>query len=51
MISALLFLVIFKLIQAPTWCFVIAWILLICKSIELLFSFYKIGKKVGKEDG
>lgn len=49
MISAILFLIVFKLINAPTWCFVIAWILLINQAIKLLVEAYKIGKKVGKD--
>ena len=49
MISGILFLVILKLISAPTWCFVIAWIYLATKCLSFLADIYKIGKEKGKQ--
>ena len=50
MISCILFLVIFKLIEAPTWCFVLAWIGLAIKCLSFLCDVYKFGKEKGKHE-
>lgn len=50
MISGILFLVILKLIEAPTWCFVVAWIYLATKCLSFLADIYKIGKEKGKNE-
>lgn len=50
MISGILFLVILKLISAPTWCFVLAWICIVLDAITALLKVYKLGKESGKHE-
>ena len=50
MISGILFLVILKLISAPTWCFVLAWMCIIIDAITALFKVYSLGKERGKHE-
>lgn len=51
MTSAVLFLIVFKLISAPTWCFVIAWILFGVQAVRFIFSTIKFAYERGKENG
>ena len=51
MISAILFLVVFKLISAPTWCFVIAWILFGIHALHGIITAFKFTYERGKKDG
>lgn len=50
MISGILFLIILKLISAPTWCFVLAWICIIFDAISTLLKVYSLGKERGKHE-
>lgn len=50
MISGILFLVILKLISAPTWCFVLAWAVIIIDALVGLIKIYKLGKEAGKNE-
>lgn len=50
MISGILFLVILKLISAPTWCFVLAWMCIIIDVGVALLKMYKLGKESGKHE-
>ena len=50
MVSAILFLMILKLISAPTWCFVLAWGLLIVNANKVIIGIYKMGKENAKNE-
>lgn len=45
----ILFIIVFKLIHAPTWCFVVTWIMLGFKIIVFLCkTCFKAGRDAGK---
>ena len=46
MINTILFIVIFKIIGAPTWCFVLAWIGFGINAFSALWKLYKAGKEL-----
>ena len=50
MIGYILFLIVFKLINAPVWCFVIAWAGIIWSALVSLVKMYKLGKESGKRE-
>lgn len=53
MLHDILFLIVFKLVSAPTWCFVIAWILFGLDALILVAKecskIYEKGKKDGSK--
>ena len=51
MIDYILFLVIFKIISAPTWCFVLCWVGLVAHCIKFIINVYKFGKEKGEQNG
>lgn len=51
MLTDILFLIVFKLISAPTWCFVVTWILFGLNAIISLTKAYKFIYEKGKKDG
>lgn len=50
MISGILFIVILKMLEAPTWCFVLAWIGIILNCFGFLGKIYKLGKENAKNE-
>ena len=51
MLTDILFLIVFKLISAPTWCFVVTWILFGIDALVSLTKAYKFIYEKGKKDG
>lgn len=49
MISAILFIVIFKIIGAPVWCYVLAWAIFGIDVIGALWKLWKSGKEFGQK--
>jgi len=48
MISAILFIFILKAISAPTWCFVLAWVIFAIDVLGALCKLWKAGKEYGQ---
>jgi len=51
MFAYILILIILKMLEAPTWCFVLAWIGIACKCIDILRNVYERGKEKGEQNG
>lgn len=50
MVEAILFIIIFKMISAPTWCFVICWTMFGLSVIKFIAQVYKFGRDRGRRD-
>lgn len=51
MLTDILFLIVFRLISAPTWCFVVTWVLFALNAIIFIFKWCGKIYEEGKKDG